>query len=81
MNAKLTLKLDNKVIDRAKKYAKKRNTSLSKMIESYLDSVTREDSSGIEITPLVENLSGVIKLPADYDHRKDYTDYLDQKYS
>ncbi len=81
MNAKLTLKLDNKVIDRAKKYAEKRNTSLSKMIESYLDSVTREDSSGIEITPLVENLSGVIKLPADYDHRKDYTDYLDQKYS
>ncbi|MCK4854959.1 MAG: hypothetical protein KAT31_11870 [Bacteroidales bacterium] len=81
MNAKLTLKLDNKVIARAKKYAKKRNTSLSKMIESYLDSVTREDSSGIEITPLVENLSGVIKLPADYDHRKDYTDYLDQKYS
>lgn len=81
MNAKLTLKLDNKVIDRAKKYAKKRNTSLSKMIESYLDSVTSEDSSGIEITPLVENLSGVIKLPADYDHRKDYTDYLDQKYS
>jgi len=81
MNAKLTLKLDDKVIDRAKKYAKKRNTSLSKMIESYLDSVTREDSSGIEITPLVKNLSGVIKLPADYDHRKDYTDYLDQKYS
>ncbi|MEE9463076.1 MAG: DUF6364 family protein [Bacteroidales bacterium] len=81
MNAKLTLKLDNKVIARAKKYAKKRNTSLSKMIESYLDSVTSEDSSGIEITPLVENLSGVIKLPADYDHRKDYTDYLDQKYS
>ena len=81
MNAKLTLKLDNKVIARAKKYAKKRHPSLSKMIESYLDSVNREDSSGIEITPLVENLSGVIKLPADYDHMKDYTDYLDQKYS
>ena len=81
MNTKLTLKLDNKVISRAKRYAKERNTSLSKMIESYLDSVTREDIARIEITPLVKSLSGVIKLPVDYDHRKDYTDHLDQKYS
>ena len=81
MNTKLTLRLDNKVISKAKKYAKERNTSLSKMIESYLDSVTSEDIAGIEITPLVKSLSGVIQLPADYDHRKDYTDHLDQKYS
>jgi len=81
MNTKLTLRLDNKVISKAKKYAKERNTSLSKMIESYLDAVTRKNISGIEITPLVKSLSGVIKLPADYQHRKDYTDYLDQKYS
>jgi hypothetical protein len=36
MNSKLTLKLNSEVIARAKSYAKKRNTSLSKMIESYL---------------------------------------------
>jgi hypothetical protein len=53
MNTKLTLKLNNSVIARAKKYAKKHNTSLSRMIESYLDSVTREDDPDIEITPLV----------------------------
>jgi hypothetical protein len=81
MNAKLTLKLDSTVIARAKKYAKRHNTSLSKMIESYFQSVTREDSSAAEITPLVRSLSGVLKLPADYDYRKDYTDYLDQKHS
>jgi hypothetical protein len=81
MNSKLTLKLNSIVIARAKKYAKKHNTSLSRMIESYLDSVTKEENSGIEITPLVKSLSGVIELPADYDYRKDYTDHLDQKYS
>jgi hypothetical protein len=81
MKVKLTLKLDGTVIAMAKKYAKKRNTSLSKMIESYLDSVTSEDITGIEITPLVKSLSGAIQLPVDYDHRKDYTDHLDQKYS
>ena len=81
MNAKLTLKLDRSVIDRAKRYAKKRNTSLSRMVESYLDSVTRQDTTGIEITPLVTSLSGVIDLPADYDYRKEYSDYLDRKHS
>ena len=81
MDSKLTLRLNSIVIARAKSYAKKRNTSLSRMIESYLDSVTKEDNSGIEITPLVKRLSGVIEIPADYDYRKDYPDYLDQKYS
>jgi len=81
MNSKLTLKLNSIVIARAKKYAKMHNTSLSKMIESYLDSVTKPGDSGIEITPLVKSLSGVADLPSDYDYRRDYTDYLDQKYS
>ena len=81
MNVKLTLKLDSRVIAKAKRYAKKNSTSLSRMVESYLDSITQPGSSGIEITPLVENLSGVIDLPSDYDYGKAYTDYLDQKYS
>ena len=80
MYTKLTLRLDSQIISRAKRYAKKRNSSLSKMFESYLDSVTKEDKSGIEITPLIKSLSGVIELPADYDYRKDYTDHLDKKY-
>ena len=50
------------------------------MIESYLDSVTKPDSKKIKITPLVKSLSGVIKLPVDYDYKKDYADYLTKKY-
>jgi hypothetical protein len=60
VNTKLTIKLDSEVISRAKKYAQSRKTSLSKMIESYLDSVTKPDPDDIEITPLVKSLSGVI---------------------
>ncbi len=81
MNTKLTIKLDNDVIFRAKRYAQLRKTSLSKMIESYLDSVTKSASDDIEITPLVKSLSGVISLPEDYDYKKDRTDYLLRKYS
>ena len=81
MNTKLTIKLNSDVISRAKKYAKHRKTSLSKMIESYLDSVTKPDSDDIEITPLVKSLSGVISLPKDFDYKKDRADYLIRKYS
>jgi hypothetical protein len=81
MDTKLTIKLDTDVISRAKRYAQHRKTSLSKMIESYLDSVTKPDSDNIEITPLVKSLSGVVSLPQDYDYKKDRTDYLIKKYS
>ena len=55
METKLTLRLNNGVIERAKIYAKSHKVSLSKMIESYLDSVTKEKEKDKEeiITPLV----------------------------
>lgn len=82
METKLTLRLNDKVIERAKKYARDHNISLSKMIESYLDSITKqkEEDKKISITPLVESLSGVIDLPADFDYRKGYRDFLEEKY-
>lgn len=80
MDTKLTLSLDKSVIERAKIYAKNHKMSLSKMIESYLDSVTKDKDKKDGITPLVESLSGVIELPADFDYKKDYGDYLIDKY-
>ena len=81
MDTKLTIKLDNDVITRAKKYAQHRRTSLSKMIESFLDSVTKNEPDDIEITPLVKSLSGVIKVQEDFDYKNERTDYLIKKYS
>ena len=81
METKLTLRLNKDVIERAKIYAKSRKISLSKMIEAYLDSLTTEKKPESEtpITPLVESLSGVIDLPADYDHKNEYVDYVTEK--
>jgi macrodomain Ter protein organizer (MatP/YcbG family) len=80
METKLTLRLNDGVIERAKKYAKTHKISLSKMIEAYLDNLTRKKNEKTKITPLVESLSGVIDLPADFDLKKEYTDYLIEKY-
>jgi hypothetical protein len=80
MNTKLTISLDENVIDRAKNYAQSHQISLSRMIESYLDLVTKEGSERIAITPLVESLSGVIELPENYDSKKEYSGYIIEKY-
>ena len=82
METKLTLRLNDNVIERAKIYARSHKISLSKMIESYLDSITKqkEEENKIPITPLVESLTGVIDLPADFDYKRDYRDYLENKY-
>lgn len=80
MDTKLTLKLNKSIIERAKVYAKDRNISLSKMIENYLQAVTNEKENEIEASPLVESLIGVLKTQSD-SYKKDYTDYLSDKYA
>lgn len=80
MDTKLTIKLNKSVIDRAKFYAKNHKISLSYMIESYLDAMTKSRTKEFEITPLVESLSGVINLSNDYDYKDDYAKFLNEKY-
>ena len=43
MNTKLTLTIEQKIIQRAKKYAKDKNRSLSDIIENYLKILTKEE--------------------------------------
>ena len=80
MDSKLTLKLNASVIEKAKQYAKKNNISLSRMIENYLTAVTESRNTENKISPLVKSLTGVVKLE-NKDYRKDYTDFLSNKYS
>lgn len=82
MDKKLTLSLNQQVIEKAKKYAKSNGTSLSKMIEAYFTALTNklDKKDEIEITSLVESLCGVIELPNDFDYKKAKTKTLQEKY-
>jgi hypothetical protein len=82
MDKKLTLSLNQTVIEKAKNYAKKNKTSLSKMIESYFDSLTNNefDENETPISPLVESLCGVIELPEGFDYKEAKAKYLLEKY-
>jgi hypothetical protein len=80
MDNKLTLKLNTEVVEQAKLYAKAKNTSLSKLIESYLGLLVSPQQKQ-EITPLVKSLSGVIDLPKNTDYKKDYKKHVLNKYT
>jgi len=82
MDKKLTLSLNQRIIDRAKDYAKRNETSLSKMIEAYFDSLTNDETneSKVQITPLVESLCGIIELPENFDYKDSKAKYLLEKY-
>lgn len=81
MNSKLTLNLDKSVIKRAKGYAKNSGTSLSKLIENYLNALTSEDDNEKSVTPLVQSLTGIIPEQTDKKSKADYYDHLTKKYS
>lgn len=80
MDSKLTLKLDENVIERAKNYASSKKLSLSRLIENYLDSLTREEENEFEISPFVKSISSGKSIPADFDYKNERIDYLDKKY-
>ncbi|MCL6101879.1 MAG: DUF6364 family protein [Bacteroidetes bacterium] len=84
MDTKLTLKLDKHVIERAKEYAASHERSLSRVIESYLQSLVMSDDSAemkeVQISPFVRSLSSGISIPADLDYKTEYSKYLVNKY-
>lgn len=83
MTTKLTLTIEDKVIDSAKLYAQKKGKSLSHLVENYLKSIStniKEDNQEV-ISPKVLKLMGVIKLPKDFDYKSEISNALLKKYA
>lgn len=79
MQTKLTLRLEDELIDKAKKVAKKRGKSLSKLVSEYFKYITsKELKSESDLPPVVKSLYGAL---ADSDVKEsDYKKYLEGKY-
>ena len=81
MNTKLTLTIEQSVIERAKIYAKGKGNSLSGIIENYLKLIVKEEEkSDIGITPIVKSLKGAFKAPSDFDYKTELEKGLSEKY-
>lgn len=80
METKLTLRIKKNIIEQAKRYANDHETSLSKLIENYLSAITTDSRSILEISPLVQSLSGVIQISENDDAKGEYHEHLEEKY-
>lgn len=81
MNAKLTLTIEQSLIDRAKKYAKGKGRSLSDIVENYLKVIIKEENTKvIDQTPIASSLRGAFKAPKDFDYKEELSKGLSEKY-
>ena len=81
MDAKLTLNVDKEIAGKAKRYARSKGRSLSDLVEDYLKFLTRQmETETIKISPRVKSLLGSIKVPDDFNYKKERTERLNDKY-
>jgi Family of unknown function (DUF6364) len=74
--AKLTLSVDEGVIERAKQYARARGTSVSGLVEQMLDLAASGSDHSHMIPPVLSRLRGSLKR----GDRQTYRQYLERKY-
>jgi hypothetical protein len=84
MDTKLTLKLDKQVIESAKKYAASHKRSLSRIIESYLKSLSEKqnikDEEEIQISPFVKSMTTGVSIPINLNYKEEYFNHVNEKY-
>lgn len=74
--AKLTLSVDERVIERAKRYAQARGTSVSGLVEQMLDLAASGSAQPGMAPPVLSRLRGSLKGV----DRADYHRYLERKF-
>ena len=80
MTTKLTLMIEDTIIQKAKAYAKQNNVSVSNLVETYLKNLTADSKSDIKLSGVVAELAGALK-GIDLDNwQENYTKYLNKKY-
>jgi hypothetical protein len=79
--AKLTLTVDEGVIARAKEHAAARGTSISALVEEYLDRIVNPPKPKSP-TPITDHLRGILAgaYPDPESAIEDYHRYLEKKY-
>jgi BioD-like phosphotransacetylase family protein len=81
MNTKLTLTIEDSIIEKAKKYAQKKENSLSNIIENYLKVLVLEQpESKKELSPIVKSLKSSFHSDSDFDYKKELAKKLSEKY-
>ncbi len=79
MNTKLTLRLEDHLIESAKEYSAQTGKSVSKIVSDFFVVIKNEKlKKNYSVTPTVQSLTGV--LSESKFSENDYKKYLEEKY-
>jgi hypothetical protein len=73
---KLTLSVDRRVVERAKRYAQDRRTSVSRLVETYLDMLAEPAATDGRRRPVLAKLRGSMTRGSIGEYHR----YLERKY-
>ena len=77
MLTKLTLTIDQSVVEQAKEYAQQKNRSVSRIVEEYLENITNNQNPTFSLatmkSPITDSISGMFQ-----DNGKSYQDMLEE---
>ncbi len=77
MQTKLTLRLEDSLIQQAKDYAKQHDKSLSQVVADYFQMLTQQSGKS-GISPITKSLIGI--LDSNNIDENDYKKHLEEKY-
>ncbi len=80
MTTKLTLSLNQEIIIQAKSFAFQTGRSLSELVENYFETLSSDMYQNIDLEPKLKKIAGSIKIPTDFDEKKELKSYYEAKY-
>ncbi len=78
MNTKLTLRMDETIVRKAKIEAKRRGKSVSRMVAEFIESIGLQQTSEKDLPPITASLVGI--LEGKEISEEDYKTHLREKY-
>jgi hypothetical protein len=78
MNTKLTLRMDETIVQKAKIEAKRRGKSVSRMVSEFIESIGLQQTSEKVLPPTTASLVGILK--GKEISEEDYKNHLREKY-
>jgi hypothetical protein len=81
MKQKLILEIDSEVIKAAKKHAKRKEQTLSEIIERFLTVLSNINKKNKQLSPRVKKLKGAIKLSHNFEYKNELSNAIITKAS
>ncbi|CAM3342923.1 DUF6364 family protein [Aequorivita lipolytica] len=81
MNTKLTLTIEQEVIEKAKAYAKGKGRSLSDLVENYFKTITASNQPDYKVHgSIAASLLGSFQEPENFDYKKELENAIAEKH-